>query len=85
MNYARQKTWVAPDFAIQETLAALGREAGDTNRACIRKVVLRAISDRSPLVMFTAEELERFKDPQLAKEIRYSIESTLNVRVTVVS
>ncbi|KAI0750547.1 FAD/NAD(P)-binding domain-containing protein [Irpex lacteus] len=31
VNYARQKTWIAPDFAIQETMNLLGRDPEDTD------------------------------------------------------
>ncbi|KAI0684951.1 hypothetical protein BC835DRAFT_1421768 [Cytidiella melzeri] len=60
VNYARQKTWIAPDFGINETRALLGREPDDHNQD------------------FTAEELQKLKDPQYARAFRHALEHDIN-------
>ena len=80
MNYARQKTWVVPDFAIQETLELLGREPNDTDRECILILAHRSTVNIWPAT-FKPAELERFRDPVFAKQFRYTVERGMNVRL----
>ena len=84
MNYARQKTWIVPDFAIQETLELLGREPNDTDREYIL-----ILAHRSTVNIWSATfkpaELERFKDPAYAKEFRYTVERGLNVSLLFIA
>ena len=84
MNYARQKTWVVPDFAIQETLELLGREPNDTDRECILTSAHRSTDNTWPAT-FRPAELERFRDPVFAKQFRYTVERSLNVSLLFIA
>ncbi|KAI0701861.1 FAD/NAD-P-binding domain-containing protein [Cytidiella melzeri] len=61
VNYVRQKTWIAPDFCVNETRALLGRKPDDDNQ------------------VFTAEELQKLKDPHNARDFRHALEHNMNV------
>ena len=86
VNFARGQTWVAPPFAWDTLVKSIGRDSAadgpDDSKStdCVSLDMPREDLAHFDAVLFTHEEIERFKNnPKLARDFRCTVEGDFNV------
>ncbi|KAI0342829.1 FAD/NAD-binding domain-containing protein [Trametopsis cervina] len=88
INYARQKTWITADFAINELLTALGRAPGDTDAVFTEKEreYLRNPRNADEFKLTIAESMNVFiklamRDSELQKQTQLQFKAEVERRL----